>query len=252
MDLIIDELKLNDEKVNKLNSQTKKKLSLKNNIKVDKLCFRYNETEDWILHNISFQVNKGEMVGFVGESGSGKSTLIDILTGLQEPHSGSIKIDNNDIRKDISVWQNTVGYVSQNVYLRDSSILENIAFGIPVNKINIKKAMAAVDSAQLTEKVKSLANGINSNIGESGVLLSGGQKQRLGIARALYNNPDILIFDESTSSLDSNTENEFIESIRKLKGLKTILIVAHRLSSLKHCDTIYKIDNKTIQKYKIN
>ena len=102
MDLIIDELKLNDEKVNKLNSQTKKKLSLKNNIKVDKLCFRYNETEDWILHNISFQVNKGEMVGFVGESGSGKSTLIDILTGLQEPHSGSIKIDNNDIRKDIS------------------------------------------------------------------------------------------------------------------------------------------------------
>ncbi len=252
MDLIINELKLNDEKVNKLNSQTKKKLSLKNNIKVDKLCFRYNETEDWILHNISFQVNKGEMVGFVGESGSGKSTLIDILTGLQEPHSGSIKIDNNDIRKDISVWQNTVGYVSQNVYLRDSSILENIAFGIPVNKINIKKAMAAIDLAQLTEKVKSLANGINSNIGESGVLLSGGQKQRLGIARALYNNPDILIFDESTSSLDSNTENEFIESIRKLKGLKTILIVAHRLSSLKHCDTIYKIDNKTIQKYKIN
>ena len=252
MDLIINELKLNDEKVNKLNSQTKKKLSLKNNIKVDKLCFRYNETEDWILHNISFQVNKGEMVGFVGESGSGKSTLIDILTGLQEPHSGSIKIDNNDIRKDISVWQNTVGYVSQNVYLRDSSILENIAFGIPVNKINIKKAMAAIDLAQLTEKVKSLVNGINSNIGESGVLLSGGQKQRLGIARALYNNPDILIFDESTSSLDSNTENEFIESIRKLKGLKTILIVAHRLSSLKHCDTIYKIDNKTIQKYKIN
>jgi len=252
MDLIINELKLNDEKVNKLNSQTKKKLSLKNNIKVDKLCFRYNETEDWILHNISFQVNKGEMVGFVGESGSGKSTLIDILTGLQEPHSGSIKIDNNDIRKDISMWQNTVGYVSQNVYLRDSSILENIAFGIPVNKINIKKAMAAIDLAQLTEKVKSLANGINSNIGESGVLLSGGQKQRLGIARALYNNPDILIFDESTSSLDSNTENEFIESIRKLKGLKTILIVAHRLSSLKHCDTIYKIDNKTIQKYKIN
>lgn len=252
MDLIINELKLNDEKVNKLNSQTKKKLSLKNNIKVDKLCFRYNETEDWILQNISFQVNKGEMVGFVGESGSGKSTLIDLLTGLQEPHSGSIKIDNNDIRKDISVWQNTVGYVSQNVYLRDSSILENIAFGIPVNKINIKKAMAAIDLAQLTEKVKSLANGINSNIGESGVLLSGGQKQRLGIARALYNNPDILIFDESTSSLDSNTENEFIESIRKLKGLKTILIVAHRLSSLKHCDTIYKIDNKTIQKYKIN
>ncbi len=252
MDLIIEELKLNEDKVVIPDIQTNNKLFLKDNIKVDKLCFRYNETDDWIFHNISFQVNKGEMVGFVGESGSGKSTLIDVLTGLQEPYSGSIRIDSNDIRKNISKWQNTIGYVSQNVYLRDASILENIAFGIPVDKINIENAMAAVDSAQLSEKVKSLSKGINSNIGESGVLLSGGQKQRLGIARALYNNPDILIFDESTSSLDSNTENEFIESIRKLKGVKTILIVAHRLSSLKYCDSIYKIDNKTLKKYNIN
>lgn len=252
MDLIIKELKLNEDKVVIPDIQTNNKFFLKDNIKVDKLCFRYNETDDWIFHNISFQVNKGEMVGFVGESGSGKSTLIDVLTGLQEPYSGSIRIDSNDIRKNISKWQNTIGYVSQNVYLRDASILENIAFGIPVDKINIENAMAAVDSAQLSEKVKSLSKGINSNIGESGVLLSGGQKQRLGIARALYNNPDILIFDESTSSLDSNTENEFIESIRKLKGVKTILIVAHRLSSLKYCDIIYKIDDKTLKKYNIN
>lgn len=252
MDLIIKELKLNEDKVVIPDIQTNNKLFLKDNIKVDKLCFRYNETDDWIFHNISFQVNKGEMVGFVGESGSGKSTLIDVLTGLQEPYSGSIRIDSNDIRKNISKWQNTIGYVSQNVYLRDASILENIAFGIPVDKINIENAMAAIDSAQLSKKVKSLSKGINSNIGESGVLLSGGQKQRLGIARALYNNPDILIFDESTSSLDSNTENEFIESIRKLKGVKTILIVAHRLSSLKYCDSIYKIDDKTLKKYNIN
>ena len=251
VDLIIKELDFNTENTNKFSGQNNK-LSLKNNIKVDKLSFKYNETDDWIFKDISFQVNKGDMIGFVGESGSGKSTLIDVLTGLQNPNYGSIKIDNYDIKKNISMWQNNIGYVSQDVYLRDTSILENIAFGIPTNEININNVLAAIQSAQLTDKVKSLSKGIHSNIGESGVLLSGGQKQRIGIARALYHKPDILIFDESTSSLDSNTENEFIESIRKLKGKKTILIVAHRLSTLKHCDSIYMIENKKIQKSKID
>ena len=252
VDLIIKELDFNAENANKFSSQNNNKLSLKNNIKVDKLSFKYNETDDWIFKDISFQVNKGDMIGFVGESGSGKSTLIDVLTGLQNPNHGSIKIDNYDIKKNISMWQNTIGYVSQDVYLRDSSILENIAFGIPTSEINVNNVLEAIQSAQLTDKVKSLSKGIHSNIGESGVLLSGGQKQRIGIARALYHKPDILIFDESTSSLDSNTESEFIESIRKLKGKKTILIVAHRLSTLKHCDSIYMIKNKKIQKSKID
>ena len=165
-----------------------------------------------------------------------------------------MKIDGNQIKSEIerASWQRTIAHVPQAIYLTDGTIAENIAFGIPTNEINVTNVLEAIQSAQLTDKVKSLSKGIHSNIGESGVLLSGGQKQRIGIARALYHKPDILIFDESTSSLDSNTENEFIESIRKLKGKKTILIVAHRLSTLKHCDSIYIIENKKIQKSKID
>jgi ABC-type bacteriocin/lantibiotic exporter with double-glycine peptidase domain len=244
IDLILDELNASSE-LNYLTKDTKHDFIFKKKIKIKSLSFKYDK---WIMKNLNLEINKGQMIGIVGESGSGKSTLIDLITGIQAPTSGDITIDGVNIWKDINSWQKIVGYVSQDIYLRDASLIENIAFGIDPKDINMNQIKKVLEIAKLKEKIDSMPNGVNSSFGELGVQLSGGQKQRVGIARALYSDPEILIFDESTSSLDSKTEKEFIEAITNLKKLKTIIIVSHKKSSLKSCDFIYELKDRQLLK----
>jgi len=225
-----------------LNSQRN---SFTSQIELKSVSFSYEKTS--VLKDINLKIKKGSTIGFVGQSGSGKSTLIDIIIGVLKPTSGVLKIDGKII-KDIKSWQNNIGYVSQNIFLTDNSILMNVAFGIPKSKIDVKAVAEALKKAQLLEFVNSLPEGLETTIGERGVQLSGGQRQRIGIARALYHNPSVLVLDEATASLDSETEKEVMDSIHSFKGEKTIIIIAHRLSTLDFCDKLYKIENNEIFK----
>ena len=183
----------------------------------------------------------------IGETGSGKSTLIDLILGLIEPLNGSINVDGVNINKNIQGWQRNIGYVPQTIFLSDDTLRNNIAFGIKEDEIDESRVSEALASSQLDTFVSSLEDGVNTKVGERGVRLSGGQRQRIGIARALYNNPNLLVFDEATSSLDYETENEIISTINILKN-KTIIIIAHRLNTLKHCNAIYELSLGRLQK----
>jgi len=213
----------------------KKKLSLKN------LYFAYPGSKKNILSNMSLDIFFGECIGIVGASGAGKSTLVDNILGLFTPQSGSITVDGININDNIRSWQNEIGYVSQNLYLTDDSIKSNIAFGVSPNKVDIRKVNKSIRMAQLTEFIKSLPKGLNTNLGEGGIKLSGGQRQRIGIARALYHNPSLIVLDEATNALDTKTEKEIMDAVLKLKGIKTIIIIAHKMSTLDKCDRILKI-----------
>ena len=199
-----------------------------------------------VLDDIYFTIKKGKTIGIIGESGSGKSTLVDLLIGLHTPISGEIIIDGVSNFQLKQSWRNQIGYVSQSIYLIDDTIESNIAFGVSNTDINKKQIEKVLKQVQLFEFVKSLEFGVKTKVGERGVQLSGGQRQRIGIARALYHNPEILILDEATSALDSETEKEVMESIKNLKGDKTIIMIAHRTSTLSDCDEIYKIQDKGI------
>ena len=201
-----------------------------------------------ILKDVSFKIVKGQTVGIIGESGSGKSTLVDLLIGLHKPDSGQILIDGISGFQMNQSWRNKIGYVSQSINLIDESIKENIAFGISASQINEIKIKELLVQVQLEKFVNTLKIGINTKVGDRGVQLSGGQRQRIGIARALYHNPDILILDEATSALDTDTEKEVMKSIYNLKGQKTIIIVAHRLSTLELVDEMYEIKNNKLNK----
>jgi ABC-type multidrug transport system fused ATPase/permease subunit len=203
--------------------------------------FKYTNTRNLVLKNISLEIKKGETVGFIGPSGSGKSTLIDLILGLLEPEHGEILIDKIPLNSNIRAWQDKIGYVPQSIYLTDDSLRSNIAFGVDPKLVNEEAVNRAVDAAQLSEFILNLDEGINTFVGERGVRLSGGQRQRIGIARALYHNPSVLILDEATSSLDNETEKGFMDAINNLKRDKTIIIVAHRLSTVSNCDKIFKL-----------
>lgn len=212
-------------------------------ISFNNLCFTFKETKKEILKNVNLDIKVGSTIGIIGSSGAGKSTLINILVGLLKPDLGGVFVDNfaiqqNNLRK----WQNSIGYVSQDVYLTDDSIVSNIAFGIEKEKIDFDLIEKVLDQAQLTDLIQSLPNGYNTEVGERGVQLSGGQQQRIGIARALYKKPEVLVLDEATSALDTRTEHEIMSSVDLLKGKKTIIIVTHRMITLKNCDQIYKLE----------
>jgi len=215
-------------------------------IKISNLFFKYKMTNNYSLTKINLKIKFGETVGFIGESGSGKSTLIDLILGLLKPEKGKIIIDGVNLQENIKGWQNKIGYVPQSIYLIDNSLDKNIALGLNESKIDKKAVLKSIKSSQLENFVNSSEKGIKTFVGERGVRLSGGQRQRIGIARALYHNPSILVLDEATSALDSETEEDVMDSIIHLKGKKTILIVAHRLSTLKSCDKIYKMDKGKI------
>ena len=206
------------------------------------LNFRYEMTEQDVLKDVSVSVLRGEAVGFVGQSGSGKSTLIDILLGLLDPKSGSVSINRRSISEVKQQWQRIVGYIPQTIFLMDDSLRRNIAIGITDSEIDEAAIQDALKSAQLEDFVASLPEGLDTVVGERGVRLSGGQRQRIGIARALYHRPSVLVLDEATSSLDTETEHGVMQAVQALQGDKTVIIVAHRLSTVEYCDRLYRLD----------
>ena len=213
-------------------------------ISVEKLTFAYpSKAEKDVLKEASFKIPKGSFCGIIGPSGAGKTTFVDILLGLLPPKSGAIYVDDQDIYKNTSGWLNNIAYVPQAIYLIDASIRENIAFGHTADQIDDEKVERVLKMAELYDFVQSLPDGINTNVGEMGNKLSGGQKQRIGIARALYNEPAVLVLDEATSALDNNTERQITNTILKLKGKITIIAIAHRLSTLEECDFKIRFEN---------
>ncbi|MFM1761105.1 MAG: hypothetical protein RL478_715 [Actinomycetota bacterium] len=220
--------------------------SFKRDVSIADVSFAYAGSSSEALIDISISVSRGEAVGLVGPSGSGKSTLVDILLGLLEPTSGRVCIDGGDIHDDLRGWQDQIGYVPQSIFLTDDTLRRNVAFGLPKDKIDDDAVRSAIRSAQLEEFVASLPDGMETVVGERGVRLSGGQRQRIGIARALYNNPDVLVLDEATSSLDTETEHGVMQAVQALQGDKTVIIVAHRLSTVEYCDRLYRLENAQI------
>ncbi len=206
------------------------------------LSFRYNQKTPWVLKDVNSKINKGTRIGFIGVTGSGKSTLIDIIMGLLSPSQGKISIDNQAINdKNLRAWQAHIAHVPQNIYLSDSTIEENIAFGVSKEKINHSQVKKAAKQAQITELIESWEKGYQTFVGERGIRLSGGQRQRIGIARALYKQANVLVFDEATSALDNKTEQAVMKNIEDLGKEITILIIAHRLTTLKGCDQIVEL-----------
>lgn len=218
-------------------------IDLKSNIVFEKVNFYYDSHKS-IFNNLNLRIGVKTINGIYGDSGAGKSTFVDLLAGLVKPTNGEIFVDNKNIFKNLKSWQNKIGYVSQKVHILDASIEENIIFSKNLNTSKLRKVEEVVKLSGLNELINSLPNGLKTQIGEEGSRLSGGQVQRLGIARALYKNPDILIFDESTSSLDLETEKQIFETIKNLKNEKTIFIISHQIKKLDFCDTIFEIKDK--------
>jgi len=212
-------------------------------IRFEHVSFRYPGTEKDILKDVSVELPLKASIGFVGSSGSGKTTFIDILLGLLRPDSGRVCYGDENIRDYPKSWGHKLGYIPQNIYLADDTIRRNIAFGIPDSRIEEEKVWKALENAQLADFVRGLEEGLDTKIGESGVRLSGGQRQRIGIARALYQEPEILVLDEATSALDTATEQAVMEAVEHFRGKCTLLMIAHRTSTLKDCDQIYRLED---------
>ena len=211
-------------------------------LNINNVSWTYPGTDKTILDDISLHIKKGLSIAFVGPSGAGKTTFADMILGLYKPQTGDILLDSEDITKLDREWGNIISFVPQNVYLLNDSIRNNVAFGIPEKEIEDAKVDRALEQAQLKDFVSTLSEGIRTEIGESGMRLSGGQRQRIAIARALYNDPDILVLDEATSALDTETETAVMEAIDSLHGHKTLIIIAHRLTTIRNCDEIYRIE----------
>jgi ATP-binding cassette, subfamily B, bacterial PglK len=217
-------------------------------IVLDKISYRYPEGANDALNQVSLLLKKGESIGLIGRSGAGKTTLVDVILGLLTPQSGDIKVDGISVYPNLRSWQNLIGYVPQSIFLIDDTLERNIAFGVPDHLIDQDKLSQAIQVAQLTELVEQLPEGISTVIGERGVRLSGGQRQRIGIARVLYHDRQILILDEATAALDNETESLVSEAVKALGGSKTIILIAHRLTTLEHCERIYVVEKGQIVK----
>ncbi|HUR92443.1 MAG TPA: ABC transporter ATP-binding protein [Gemmatimonadaceae bacterium] len=216
-------------------------LEFRTEIHLDDVSFAYPGAAGRALNNVTLTIRRGESVGFIGPTGSGKSTLVDVVLGLLPPNGGRVIVDGQDIQENLRAWQDQIGYVSQSIYLTDDTIRRNVAFGLAHDEIDDAAVQRAVEAAQLDEFLATLPKGLETVVGERGIRLSGGQRQRIGIARALYHDPSVLVLDEATSALDIATEREVMKAFLTLRGDKTILIVAHRLSTVEHCDRLYKL-----------
>ena len=210
------------------------------------VSFKYPTAATPSLQDVSLVVKRGEAVGFVGPSGAGKSTLVDVILGLFAPTSGVVSVDGSDVHQNLRNWQNQIGYVPQAIYLTDDTLRRNVAFGLNDENIDDDLVREAIRLAQLQEFVSTLPDGLETVVGERGVRLSGGQRQRIGIARALYHKPSVLVLDEATSSLDTPTEHGVMQAVQALQGSKTVIIVAHRLSTVEYCDRLYRIEDSRI------
>lgn len=222
--------------------------TLKRELRIDGVRYRYPAAESESLKLDALSILCGSSVGFVGGSGAGKSTLVDVVLGLLTPDQGTVSVDGIDIQNDLRGWQNQIGYVPQTIYLTDDTLRRNIAFGLPNEQIDEDAVLRAIRSAQLDQFVGELSQGLDTIVGERGVRLSGGQRQRIGIARALYHSPSVLVLDEATSALDGETEQAVMEAIDSLSGKLTILIVAHRVSTLRNCTRIVELEAGQIKR----
>lgn len=232
--------------INDDGSQNKDTCHVADKISINNIVYRYPHTDRDVLNGISFEIPLGKSIGFIGESGSGKSTLADVILGILTPTSGTVMYGNMDVHKHPLKWSKKLAYIPQSIFLCDDTIRNNVAFGIDEDKIDDEKVWKALREAQLEQFVKSQPDGLDSMVGERGVRISGGQRQRIGIARALYDNPEILVLDEATSALDTGTESAVMEAIDKLSGTMTLIIIAHRLTTIKNCDYVYKVENGNI------
>lgn len=224
------------------------KLDIKKEIVLEDITYHYPGTDALIFDHATMKIPVGAAVGIVGSSGSGKTTIVDILLGLLELKTGRILADGVDVSKHYEEWLKNVGYIPQSIFMIDSTIRKNVAFGIKDEEIDDAKVWEVLKEAQLDEFVRSLPEGLDTGIGERGIRLSGGQKQRIGIARALFEDPEVLILDEATSALDNDTEAAIMESINRLHGRKTLIIIAHRLQTIEKCDIVYRVENGKVLK----
>lgn len=218
------------------------KTPLRNTLVLNHVTYAYPNLEEPALKDISLTIQRGESVGFIGTSGAGKSTLVDLLLGLLTPDRGEVLVDGQDIQTNLRGWQDQIGYVPQSIFLTDDTLRRNVAFGLPDDQIDEAAVQRAIKDAQLAEFVASLPHGLETTVGERGIRLSGGQRQRIGIARALYHDPAVLVLDEASSALDNATEHDVMQAVRALQGSKTILMVAHRLSTVANCSRLYRLD----------
>ena len=230
----------------KKSNDTKMKFSDK--ICLNNISFKYENSKRTILNNVSLEIFKGQSVGIIGETGSGKSTLIDLILGVLEPNEGEVLIDGKKLEENnLNSWHSNIGYIPQDLFLTNDTIKKNIALGIPDEEIDNIVLDQSVKIANLEKFISKLENKLETKVGERGIKISGGEKQRISIARAFYNKPSIVVMDEATSSLDNNTEKEFMKSIDKVKNNSTLIIIAHRLSTVKNCDVLYLISNGEIK-----
>jgi ABC-type multidrug transport system fused ATPase/permease subunit len=218
------------------------KLPVTKDIEMTDICYKYPNTDSYILNKACMSIPVGKSVGIVGTSGAGKTTIVDVLLGLLKPESGNIFADGTDVMSNYKGWLKNIGYIPQTIFMVDSTIRKNVAFGYADDEIDDNKVWQALKEASLDEFVKSLPEGLDTQIGERGIRLSGGQRQRIGIARALFEDPEVLVLDEATSALDNETEAAIMDSINKLHGRKTLIIIAHRLQTIEKCDMVYRIE----------
>lgn len=219
---------------------------LQKEIQVQGVSYHYPDTEEWVLDDVSFAIKRGTTVAFIGSTGSGKTTMVDIILGLLTPVKGRVMADGINVHEQPKTFHAQVGYIPQTIYLSDDTIRNNIAFGIREELIDEEAVRAAVEKAQLREFIDSLPHGLDTIVGDRGVRLSGGQRQRIGIARALYHDPEILVLDEATSALDNETEAAVMEAIEHLQGMKTMIIIAHRLTTIRNVDVIFEVGEGTV------
>lgn len=246
LDLIYHDLKAIEEEP-EVKEKEEMDWEFKKEISISNVCYHYPDGEDMVINKASFIIPKGKTVAFIGPSGAGKTTIVDIILGLLKPQFGKVKADELNIHKHPYVWQKEIGYIPQVIYLSDDTIRNNIAFGIKKEEIDDQAIFQALKKAQLYEFVENLPEGLDTMVGDRGVRLSGGQRQRIGIARALYHDPEVLVLDEATSALDNETEAAVMEAIDHLQGMKTILIIAHRLTTIRNVDMIYEVSNGKVE-----
>lgn len=226
------------------------KLGFSEHLTIENVSYQYPNQLGYAIENLSLSIKKGESIAFIGKSGAGKTTIVDIILGLLIPQHGDLKVDGISIYDNLRSWQDLVGYIPQSIFLADDTVKRNIAFGVADEAIDLDKLYRAIEAAQLSEVVNNLPNGIDTRVGERGILLSGGQRQRVGIARALYHEREILVLDEATAALDNETERLVTDSINSLSGKKTLITIAHRLTTVEKCDFIYQLKEGQITKYK--